>query len=90
MSSALDAFRAQRDAIEQVHARLDGVATLVRALRTDIEAIGQDRAFRDVLRDEATWLERAERTIAEVRRLREQELSRFWPGVWRRGLPRSY
>jgi hypothetical protein len=84
MSNALDALRAQRDAVEQVHARLGEVATLVRALRTEIEAIGQDRAFREVLRDETTWLDQAERTTAEVRRLREQELSRFWPGVWRR------
>jgi hypothetical protein len=84
MSNALDAFRAQRDAVEQVHARLKEVTELVHALRAQIEALGQDQAFREVLRNEATWLDRAERTIAEVRRLREQELSRFWPGVWRR------
>jgi hypothetical protein len=84
MSSALDAFRAQREAVEQVHARLNEVAELVHTLRAQIDGLSQDRAFREVLRDEASWLQRAERMMAEVRHLREQELSRFWPGVWRR------
>jgi hypothetical protein len=84
MSSALDAFRAQREAVEQVHARLVEVGGLVQQLQNQIDAMGQDRAFRDVLRDESHWLERAERAIVEVRRLREQESARFWPGVWKR------
>lgn len=84
MSSALDAFRAQRDAVDQVHARLVEVAELVRNVQAQIGAIGQDRGFRDVLQDEQNWLARAERMIAGVKSLREQELRRFWPGVWRR------
>jgi hypothetical protein len=36
------------------------------------------------LRDEERWLESARRTIAEVRALREDEVRRFWPAVWRR------
>jgi hypothetical protein len=84
MSSALEAFRAQREAVEQVRARLGEVSELVRTVQSQIDAITQDRTFRDVLRDEANWLERAERAIAEARRLREHELARFWPGVWRR------
>jgi hypothetical protein len=84
MSNALDAFRAQREAVEQVHARLTEVAELTGALQSRIHAMGQDRAFQEVLRNEAALLDRAERVIAEVRRLREQELARFWPGVWKR------
>lgn len=84
MSSALDEFRAQREAVEQVHARLGEVAELIRTLHAEIDAIGQNRAFREALRDQSTLLERAERTIAEVRCLREQEISRFWPAVWSR------
>jgi len=84
MSNALDAFRAQREAVEQVHAQLAEVADLIRALQAQIDAVGQDRAFREVLGNEAALLERAERVIAEARRLREQELARFWPGVWKR------
>lgn len=84
MSSALDAFRAQREAVDQLHARLMDVADLVRTLQGQVETIGQDRALRDVLRDEQNWLERAQRTIVEVRAFREQEMRQFWPAVWRR------
>ena len=84
MSNALDAFRAQREAVEQVHARLTDVAQLVQALRVQIDAVARDGAFRVVLQNETALIDRAERVIAEVRRLREQELARFWPGVWRR------
>ena len=37
MSSALDAFRAQREAVEQVHARLHEVTELVHTLRAQID-----------------------------------------------------
>jgi hypothetical protein len=84
MSSALDMFRAQREAVDQVHSRLTQVAELLRGLRTQVDAVAQDQALRQVLRDEERWLENARRTIAEVRALREDEMRRFWPAVWRR------
>jgi hypothetical protein len=84
MSSALDAFRALREAVEQVRVRLGEIAELVRNIHAQIDAVTQDRAFRELVQDERDLLERAERMISEVRRLREQELARFWPGVWRR------
>ena len=84
MSSALEAFRAQREAVEHVHARLGEVADLVRSLQSQIDAIVQNQAFREFVHDERDLITRAARTFAEVRRLREQELARFWPGVWRR------
>ena len=84
MSSALDAFRAQREAVDQVQARLTEVAALVRALQTQVDAIAQDQTLRQVLRDEAHWLEMALRAIEEVRAFRELELRRFWPAMWRR------
>ena len=86
MSGALDAFRAQREAVEQVHARLAEVAELVRSLQAQVESIGRDQQLREVLRHEQNWLERAERFVAEVRAFREEELRRFWPAVWRRWL----
>jgi hypothetical protein len=67
-----------------VHSRLTEVAELLRGLRTQVEAIAQDQALRQVLRDEERWLESARRTIADVRALRQDELRRFWPAVWRR------
>jgi hypothetical protein len=84
MSSALEAFRAQKEAVDQVHARLTEVAALVRGLQAQVDAIAQDQALRMFLRDEQTLLERAERTVQEVRAFRELEMRRFWPAMWRR------
>jgi hypothetical protein len=84
MPSALETFRAQREAVDQVHSRLTEVAELLRGLRTQVDAVANDQALRQVLRDEERWLEIARRTIAEVRALREDERRRFWPAVWRR------
>jgi hypothetical protein len=84
MSNALDAFRAQREAVEQVHARLTEVGDLIRGLQDQLDGLAQNQALRDILREEQSWLERAQRTIADVRSFREEERRRFWPGVWRR------
>jgi hypothetical protein len=84
VSNALDAFRAQQEAVEQVHVRLGEVADLIGRLQGQVNAITQDRALRQVLRDEERWLESARRTIEEVRLFREEEARRFWPAVWRR------
>lgn len=37
--------------------------------------------LRDLIRQEQTWLEQAERTVKEVQRWRDLEAYRFWPGV---------
>ncbi len=84
MSSALDAFRAQREAAEQVHARLKEVARLLEGLRVQVDAIARDADLRAALRDEQDYLREARQLVAEVRHLREQERLRYWPGVWRR------
>ena len=84
MPNALDTFRAQREAVDQVHSRLAEVAELVRRLQAQVDAIAKDQALRQVLRDEEHLLDNARRTIAEVRALRQDELRRFWPAVWRR------
>ncbi len=84
MSSALDAFRAQREAADAVHARLTEVATLLRDLREETHALANNEALRKLLQDEQTWLVRAEHTITSIRHHREWEVHRFWPAVWRR------
>jgi hypothetical protein len=84
MSNALDAFRAQREAVEQVHARLTDVADLVGRLQRQVDSIAQDQSLRQVLRDEELWLEGARRTLEEVRAFREEEMRRFWPATCRR------
>jgi hypothetical protein len=84
MSSALDAFRAQREAAEQIHARLTEVADLLRAIRSEANVIAQDEPLRKLLQEEQTWLLRTQDLIRQVQYFRELETSRFWPAMWRR------
>jgi hypothetical protein len=73
MSNALDVFRDQQDAARQVHAQLLEVTALLEQLQTQVAAIANNRDLRDVLREEHTWLDAAQRTISETQRWREEE-----------------
>src|SRR5688572_15592342 len=84
MQNALDAFRAQREAADQVHERLTEVAQLLDQLTKQVDAVANNGDLRIVLRDERDWLREAQQLLADVRHFREQERLRFWPGVWRR------
>jgi hypothetical protein len=84
MSSALDAFRAQQEAVEALHARLVEVRELVRGIKGDADALVHADGFRKVLQDEERWLRRAEDLVTRVQYFRQAEASRFWPAVWRR------
>jgi hypothetical protein len=81
MTNALDVFREQQDAARQVHAELVQVALLMERLRAQVAGIANDRDLREVLREERAWLDTAERTIADVRQWRIEELQRYWPGM---------
>jgi hypothetical protein len=81
MPNALDTYRAQQTAANEVHAKLSEVAALVQRVRTEVNALTQDHRVQEVLRQEQTWLEQAERTVKEVQRWRDLEAYRFWPGV---------
>lgn len=81
MPNALDMFRAQQTAANEVHAKLSEVAALVQRVRVEVNALAQDHRIQEVLRQEHTWLEQAERTVKEVQRWRDLEAYRFWPGV---------
>lgn len=84
MANALDAFRAQREAAEQIHARLTETSGLLQSLREQVGALTRDRDLAALLERERDWLRRFEDATAEVRRYREMEARRFWPGVfWR-------
>jgi hypothetical protein len=84
MSSALKAFRAQRDEAEQIHARLTQVVELLRAIRSEANVLAHDETLRKLLQEEQTWLMRTTDLISEVRYFRELETRRFWPAMWRR------
>jgi hypothetical protein len=84
MQTALDAFRAQREAADQVLARLSEVAALLEDLTTQVDAVAGNENLRAVLQDERDWLRQAQDLVSDVRNFREQERFLFWPGVWRR------
>jgi hypothetical protein len=84
MESSLDTFRAQREAVDQVHARLAEVSQLLNQVQSQVDAVAGNTELRAMLRDEQNWLREAQRLLSSVRYFREQERLRFWPGVWRR------
>jgi hypothetical protein len=84
MPTALDTFRAQREAADGVYARLTEVSQLLHQLRGQADALTRNDELHAVLQREQNWLDQAQRTIEEARRWRELEMRRFWPGVWRR------
>ena len=84
MESSLDAFRAQREAVDKVHARLTEVSQLLNQVKSQVDVVAGNADLRAVLRDEQNWLRQAQALLADVRYFREQERLRFWPGVWRR------
>jgi hypothetical protein len=84
MSSALRAFHAQREEVEQIHARLTEVVELLRAIRSEADVLAHDESLRKLLQEEQTWLLRTQDLIQQVRYFRELEADRFWPAMWRR------
>ena len=84
MPTALDTFRAQREAADGVYERLTEVSQLLHQLRGQADALAYNDELHAVLQQEQRWLDQAKRTIEEARRWRQQEMQRFWPGVWRR------
>jgi hypothetical protein len=84
MPSALEEFRAQREAADAVLARLGEVTRMLDDLRAQANALVQDKALRDFLQAEREWLSQTTRTLADVRTFREDEMRRFWPAMWRR------
>ena len=84
MPTAIDTFRAQREAADGVYARLTEVSQLLHDLRGQADALVHNDELQAVLQREHSWLDQAQRTMEEARRWRELEMRRFWPGVWRR------
>jgi hypothetical protein len=84
MESALETFRAQREAADRVHVRLTEVAQLLEQLTRQVDAVAGNAELRAVLREERNWLREAQQLLVDVRHFREHERLRFWPAVWRR------
>jgi hypothetical protein len=91
MANALDAFRAQREAVDQMHARLGEVSDLLARLRVQVDGLALHKDLKDTLRDEQLWLVQAQRTMQEARRWREMESHRVWsPVLWRWAMAFAY
>lgn len=84
MSSLLELFRAQREEVEQIHARLTQVVELLRAIRSEANVLAHDEPLRKLLQEEQTWLLRTQDLIRQVQSFRESEARRYWPAIWRR------
>ena len=84
MPTAIDTFRAQREAADGVYARLTEVSQLLHGLRGQADALVNNDELQAVLQRERSWLDQAQRTMEEARRWRQVEMQRFWPDVWRR------
>jgi hypothetical protein len=84
MANALDLFRAQHEAAQEIQARLQEIETTLSHVRGDVDRLVHDKAFLALLQQEQNWLAAAQRTVIEVRAWREQERLRYWPGLaWR-------
>jgi len=87
MSNALDAFRAQQAAFQEVSDHLKDVSDLLARLNDQLTEIAHDKDLRAVLQTETSWLAATERAISQVRAWRIEEARQFWPGVIRRWVP---
>jgi hypothetical protein len=81
VSNALDLFRAQQAAVEQVYDRLNDVAGLVARSNDQVTQLAENKDLRQLLQEERTWLESAHRIVDETRRWREEEAQQYWPAL---------
>lgn len=84
MASALEAFRAQRRAVDDLRSQLLEVAGLLKSLQGQVSAITRDGELAALVRGERRWRLRLEDAMTQARRFRELEAQRFWPAALRR------
>jgi hypothetical protein len=81
--SALDTFRAQQEAVDAIHQRLQDVASLLHRMNTGMEAIAHNTEYKQLLAREESWLREAQNTVAEVSAFRAREVRALWPRIGR-------
>ncbi len=79
--SALDTFRAQHEAADAIHQRLQDVAALLHRMQTSIDAVVHNADYKQLLTREETWLREAQNTVAEVSAWRAREVHQMWPRI---------
>ena len=84
MGTTLDAFKAQQQAAEAVHAKLSEVARLCSTLQSQMDGLKVDQTLKETFSAETKWLAKIQELVSEVRAFREAECRRFRFGVvWR-------
>lgn len=81
--SALDTFRAQQEAVEAIHQRLQDVASLLHRMNTSIDAVAQNADFKQLLTREESWLREAQKTVADVSAWRARQARQSWLRIGR-------
>lgn len=84
MANALDTFRTQRAAAGEVYAALKQTSELLRGLQSQVSALTRIDELSTLLQEEGRWLREAQGLVAEVRRLRDDEIRRVRAGAARR------
>ena len=84
MANALDTFREQRAAAGDVYAALKETSGLVRGLQSQVSALTRIDELKTLLQQEDRWLHDAQRVVAEMQRLRDDEVRRLRPALVRR------
>src|ERR1051326_2341207 len=74
MGNTLDVFKAQQQAVEQVHTRLTEVAALVASLKAQVDELRLGEELRQTLEAERAWLTRTNELLRDVQQGREREV----------------
>lgn len=77
MTNAIDAFRQQRAAAEEVYAVLKNIANLLGSLKQQTDTLMRIDELRELLEQERAWLHETQRTLTQIRELRAGDLRRL-------------
>lgn len=84
MSSALEMFKQQKAAVEELLVIARGLEASLASARGELDALSRHDALRSILTEEQRWLARTEDAVRTVRAWREQERREYWPLIaWR-------
>ncbi len=84
MSSALEMFKQQKAAVEELLAITRGLQASIAGARKELDTISRHDGLRSILTEEQRWLARTEDAVRTVRAWREHERRAYWPLLaWR-------
>src|SRR5581483_283958 len=81
--NALDTFRAQQEAVDAIHQRLQDVASLLHRINTSVDAVAHNSDYKQLLAREESWLRESRNTVAELSDWRAREARQLWPRIGR-------